>query len=101
MDLLGLGARGGTLKQAFSRTRARFLVVAFTSDWLFPISQSKEIVQALRANLADVTYFEIESDYGHDAFLLERDELTNVVQMFLDRVETKGESRIVADPPQI
>jgi len=86
MDLFDLAETRGSLKEAFRRTDACFLVISFSSDWLFPPSQSKTIVQALRANLADVTYFEIESSYGHDAFLLEAAELTQILTMFLDRV---------------
>lgn len=99
MDLFDLRAEGdGDLRRAFSQsTRARWLVISFSSDWLFPPAQSREIVRALRANLADVTYYEIRSSYGHDAFLLEVDEMTDIVRMFLDRVENKGESRFVED----
>jgi homoserine O-acetyltransferase len=64
--------RGGerTPAEALSGIKSRFLVISFTSDWLYPTEESKEIVSALKMNNADVSYCEIESDYGHDAFLL-------------------------------
>jgi len=62
------------------------LVISFTSDWLFPSHQSKELVKALRQNNKDVSYVEIESSYGHDAFLLESRSLTRVVDSFLDNL---------------
>lgn len=77
----------GSLKKAFSGAKADFLVVSFTSDWLFPPYQSKEIVTALRQNNKNVTYAEIESDYGHDAFLLETDALSKLVTNFLAQAE--------------
>jgi len=74
---------GGSLHRALAGVKARFLVVSFTSDWLFPSYQSKEIVTALRRNNKDVSYAEIRSDYGHDAFLLEVDALSSLVVNFL------------------
>lgn len=99
MDLFDLKLEAGSLKQAFRKTRARYLVIGFSSDWLFPPAQSREIVGALRANLADVTYYEVQSVYGHDAFLLETAELTPILRNFLNRVEVKGESHFGADAP--
>lgn len=96
MDLFDLVSESGSLKNAFRDCRSRFLVISFSGDWLFPPYQSKEIVQALRANLIDVTYYEIASDYGHDAFLVEKEELTHVISIFLDRVAAKGVSRLGA-----
>lgn len=96
MDLFDLVSEAGSLKNAFHACRSRFLVISFRGDWLFPPYQSKEIVQALRANLNDVTYYEVNSDYGHDAFLVEKEELTHIISIFLDRVATKGESRRVS-----
>ncbi|RMF16857.1 MAG: homoserine O-acetyltransferase [Candidatus Dadabacteria bacterium] len=101
MDLFDLPAEAGSLKSAFRNPRARFLVVSFSSDWLFPPVQSREIVQGLRANLADVTYYEVQSDKGHDAFLIEVDELTQIVRRFLNRVEIKGESHFATTPSKI
>ncbi len=66
----------------------RFLVVSYTSDWLYPSWQSKELVRALLQNGLDATYVEIDSDYGHDAFLLEVDRLAELTRDFLRRLET-------------
>jgi homoserine O-acetyltransferase len=81
---------GMKLAQAFSGQKARFLVIAFSSDWLYPPYQSKEIVKALKMNGIDVTYCEISSDYGHDAFLVEFDEETKLMKHFLDRTYRKA-----------
>ena len=60
----------GSAVQAFSRATARFLVASFTSDWLYPTYQSRDMVKALKKNQLDVSFCEIEADCGHDAFLL-------------------------------
>ena len=59
------------LGNAFKGTKTRFCVVSFTSDWLYPTRESREIVQALNAVAANVSFVEVESDKGHDAFLLD------------------------------
>lgn len=82
MDYFDL-QENGTLQQAFSATKARFLIVAFSSDWLYPPKQSKQMVKALKMNGIDVTYCEVGSDYGHDAFLLEFEEETKLIRHFL------------------
>ncbi|NOZ22530.1 MAG: homoserine O-acetyltransferase [Planctomycetes bacterium] len=87
MDYFDLEREHGSLEKAFAQVAdTRFLVVSFTSDWLFPSYQSKEMVKALNANGIDTTYFEIEMDYGHDAFLLESGELLVILRDFLDSV---------------
>jgi len=73
------------LSEAFKGIKMRFLVIAFSSDWLYPPSQSKELVKALKMNGIDVTYCEISSAYGHDSFLLEFDEQTKLIKHFLNR----------------
>jgi homoserine O-acetyltransferase len=73
----------GTLASLFERIRTRFLVISFTSDWLYPSYQSLEIVSALRSRNCDVAYCNIASNYGHDAFLVEVDEQTELVRGFL------------------
>ncbi len=83
---LGLQHGEGSTVRAFSKTGAKFLVVSFTSDWLYPTYQSKTIVQALKKNGLDVSFCEIEADWGHDAFLLPSERLTELVKGFLDRV---------------
>lgn len=73
----------GDLTKAFSKIKAAFLVVSFSSDWLFPAYQSRELVKALLDNGLDTTYCNIESSYGHDAFLLETKSLGTLVSGFL------------------
>jgi homoserine O-acetyltransferase len=85
MDYFDLAASSGDgdLAKAFSCVGCPFLVVSFSSDWLFPPYQSLEIVHALLKNGIDVTYCDIYSDYGHDAFLLEVDTLGRMIHDFL------------------
>jgi len=84
MDYFDLAAdHGGSLAAAFKGTRTRFCVVSFTSDWLFPTSESRTLVQALNAVAADVSFLEIETDKGHDAFLLHEPELFDALSGFL------------------
>lgn len=84
MDYFDLGARaGGSLVRAMERVSAKFLVLSFSSDWLFPTAQSREVVRALRLNGIDVSFMEIFSPYGHDAFLLEPEEETKLINGFL------------------
>ena len=90
VDYFDLSKKYGSLKKAFEKTNARFLVISFTSDWLFPTSQSKEIVQALIQAGKDVSFCEIESPCGHDAFLLEFETQTKIVKSFLARA--RGEN---------
>ena len=87
VDYFDLGQKHGSLKAAFEKTNSRFLVMSFTSDWLFPTSQSKEIVQALIKAGKDVSFCEIESPCGHDAFLLEFETQTKIVKSFLSKGE--------------
>jgi homoserine O-acetyltransferase len=84
MDYFDLSQPSGDLRKELARAKAAFLVISFSSDWLFPSYMSKEIVTALRRNNIDVTYTEIQSDSGHDAFLLETDTLTNLIVNFLE-----------------
>jgi homoserine O-acetyltransferase len=81
----------GSLVQAFSRARASFLVVSFTSDWLYPTYQSKAMVKAMKKNGLTVSFCEIAADWGHDAFLLPNPDLTRLIRGFLDRVGRQGE----------
>jgi homoserine O-acetyltransferase len=85
MDYFDLAADyGGALANAFKGSRSRFCVVSFTSDWLFPTSDARQIVHALNASGASVSFAEIESDKGHDAFLLEEPELFDITRGFID-----------------
>jgi len=83
MDYFDMERQYGSLEKAFARARAKFLVISFSSDWLFPSSESKKIVKALRGNNLDAIYMEIETAYGHDAFLVEWERLTASVSNFL------------------
>jgi homoserine O-acetyltransferase/O-succinyltransferase len=80
---------GGVLANAFRGTKTRFCVASFTSDWLYPTRESRAIVQALNAVAANVSFVEIESDKGHDAFLLHEPELFDTVRGFLDAAKEK------------
>ncbi|HLW77599.1 MAG TPA: homoserine O-acetyltransferase [Bryobacteraceae bacterium] len=82
MDAFDLTERG-SLVSLFEHTATRFLVISFTSDWLYPSYQSQEIVSALRKRNCDVAYCNLQSHYGHDAFLVEGNEQTEVIRGFL------------------
>jgi homoserine O-acetyltransferase len=86
LDYFDLSVPAG-LPAAFSHAEhVKFLVVSFTSDWLYPSYHSKELVSALTAAGADVTYLDIESSWGHDAFLLEVETMTRLLSSFVNRV---------------
>jgi len=74
----------GVLARAFKGSKTRFCIVSFTSDWLFPTSDSRAIVHALNAAGASVSFVEIETDKGHDAFLLDVPELFETTRGFID-----------------
>jgi homoserine O-acetyltransferase len=85
MDYFDLAAEhGGVLANAFRETPVRFCLVSFTSDWLFPTPESRAIVHALNAVAANVSFVEIESDKGHDAFLLDEPEFAATLSGFLN-----------------
>ena len=85
MDYFDLAADyGGVLAEAFRGTKTRFCVMSFTCDWLFPTAETRAIVHALNAAGASVSFVEIESDKGHDAFLLDEPELFAAARGFLD-----------------
>jgi homoserine O-acetyltransferase/O-succinyltransferase len=85
MDLYDVPA-GNKPQDLLKDSDLKVLVIAFKSDWLYPVYQTKEIVRACKLAGLDTTFCEIESDYGHDAFLLEIEEETQLVKYFLDRV---------------
>ena len=87
VDYFDLAEKYGSLEQAFSKTNARFLIISFSSDWLFPSSQSKEICNALMKNGKDVSFCEIKSPCGHDAFLLEHETQSKIIKSFLAEVD--------------
>jgi homoserine O-acetyltransferase len=83
MDYFDLTGGQGTLAAALEHARARFLVISFSSDWLYPSYQSQEMVRALRSRNRDVAYVELQSNYGHDSFLVDVAEQTELVRGFL------------------
>jgi homoserine O-acetyltransferase/O-succinyltransferase len=84
-DYFDLAAEfGGALANAFRGTKTRFCSISFTSDWLYPTSENRAIVHALNAVAANVSFVEIETDKGHDAFLLEEPEFFATLRGFLD-----------------
>lgn len=84
MDYFDLAQPSGELRRGLASVQASALVISFSSDWLFPSYMSKEIVSALRRNNVDVSYAEIQSDYGHDAFLLEVETQSRLITNFLE-----------------
>ena len=82
MDYFDLAAEFGSLAHAFKGSPTRFCVVSFTSDWLFPTSDSRAIVRALNAGAASVSFVEIETDKGHDAFFLDEPQLDRTLRGF-------------------
>src|ERR687892_568127 len=89
MDYFDLAAsHGGVLANAFRGCSTRFCVISFSSDWLFPTAESRELVRALTAVAANVSFCEIETDRGHDAFLLDEPEFHRVLGGFLDGAAT-------------
>jgi homoserine O-acetyltransferase len=84
MDYFDIAADyNGVLANAFKGTKTRFCIISFTSDWLFPTSDARHIVHALNAAGASVSFAEVATDKGHDAFLLEEPELFDIVRGFL------------------
>ncbi|UCC23435.1 MAG: homoserine O-acetyltransferase [Planctomycetota bacterium] len=93
MDYFDLTKEYGSLAEAFANCRCRFLVISFASDWLFTPEQSKEIVDELIASRKDVSYCDIASPYGHDAFLLEPEVLGSFICGFLAATHRPGAGR--------
>lgn len=77
------------LYQVFKDVEASFLVITFSSDWLYPPAQLSDVVKALKMNGKDVTYCEISSNYGHDSFLVEFDVETKLIRHFLEKIHKK------------
>ena len=83
MDYFDLSQRYGSLQKALGRTNARFLITSYNTDWLFPSSQSREIVKTLVEMRRHVTYLELESVFGHDSFLIEIEQLEELMRPLL------------------
>ena len=82
-DYFDLTNATGSLTAAFQKVTSRFLVISFSSDWLYPSYQSEEIVRVLRRANRNVAYCELPSNYGHDAFLVDVAEQSDVIRGFL------------------
>ncbi|KPF79906.1 homoserine O-acetyltransferase [alpha proteobacterium AAP81b] len=84
LDYFDLAApHDGQLARAFAGSRARFALISFTSDWLYPTAEARRLVRALNAAGAAVSFCELDSPYGHDAFLLDAPEMNRIVDGFL------------------
>jgi homoserine O-acetyltransferase len=91
MDYFDIAADyGGSLAEAFRGSRTRFCIVSFTSDWLFPTAENKRIAHALNAVAANVSFVEIQTDRGHDSFLLDEPELFATIRAFLGSVAVQA-----------
>jgi homoserine O-acetyltransferase len=91
MDYFDLAAEhGGRLADAFAGSKTRFCIISFTSDWLFPTAENKLVAHALNATAATVSFVEIQTDRGHDAFLLDEPEMFATMRGFLNAVATKA-----------
>jgi homoserine O-acetyltransferase len=84
IDHFDLSAKDGSLAAALTRSRARFLLLTFSSDWLYPPAQLERVAGTLETIGREVTYRCLESDYGHDAFLLEHEQQAPIIRRFLD-----------------
>jgi homoserine O-acetyltransferase len=88
LDQFDLDHAYGSLEQAFAPVLAESLIVGFTSDWLFPPEQNRQIAQALLRAGKRTSYAELSTDLGHDSFLLESEELYALIRGFLERTPT-------------
>ena len=79
----------GNLSLAFKNNKCKYLVVSFSSDWLFPTSESRTILKALNKVEADVSFIEIQSDKGHDSFLLDVPEFHSIIKGFIEGAANK------------
>jgi homoserine O-acetyltransferase/O-succinyltransferase len=86
MDYFDITRSYGPLKDAFAGISAKSLFVSYSTDWLFPTAQSREMVRALLSSGKDVSFVDIDSPYGHDAFLVEEERLTRILASFLSGV---------------
>ena len=80
------GFGGKSVQEAFQHVQAKVMVIAFKSDWLYPAYQSQEIVKACKSAGLQTSYCEVDSTYGHDAFLLEIEEESHLIRHFLKKI---------------
>ena len=85
MDYFDLSKNhNGELWKVFKNTKTKFFIISFTSDWLYPTAENREIVIALNAINADVGFLEVKSDKGHDSFLLNVPDFLKSLKSFID-----------------
>jgi homoserine O-acetyltransferase len=90
IDYFDLAKRYGSLVKAFKIAKSNFLLLSFTSDWLYPPSVLEEAAEALRANRKSVIHRTILSNYGHDSFLVELDEVSKILKWYFEDEELDG-----------
>lgn len=95
MDYFDLAESYGSFREALAATQARFLVVSYSTDWLFTTAQSKELVSALLANGSHVSFAEFDSPFGHDSFLIDFEPLADLVQPFLAQAQQARRAAVV------
>ena len=98
MDYFDLASGYDSVASALAETPVRFLLLTFTSDWLFPTYQTRGLVDAIRVARGEVSFAEIESPYGHDAFLLEPEEQRRYIEPFLDRALCEARVQLAETP---
>jgi len=89
IDHFELGRDIKGLSKVFKDLDSKILVISFSSDWLYPKEQSLKIVKALKYNNIDTTYCDLESDLGHDAFLISDEKLVSIIRGFVKKIEKK------------
>ena len=90
MDRFDLSEKfNGNLEKVFKNNTCKWLIISFNSDWLFPTSESRMLVSALASNACNVSFVEIETDNGHDSFLLDEPEFFQTIKGFLDATYKK------------
>ncbi len=94
LDYFDLSHGHSSLTEALREVQAQFLIISFSSDWLYPSYQSREIVKALKQNGIKVSFCEIKSDNGHDSFLLENTQQTRLIRDFLSHVQEEHRANV-------
>ena len=85
MDYFDLTKKhGGNLSKAFKDSKTKFFIISFTSDWLYPTSENKKIVKVFNSLGLNVSFIEIETDGGHDSFLLEEPKFFEAIKGFVN-----------------
>ena len=100
MDRFDLIKQCGSLEKAFEKSEAEFCLVALSSDWLFPTEQTKDLAKVLVNNKKITSMVELQSPYGHDAFLLEVENLSNVINGFLEKPTFALKKPVPSKSPQ-